>query len=73
MGTIGLNQRERIDTLLYLLAYPQKPVVKTRTIELIHYDEMPAGCNAQVAVIIQLCENYETLITLFIGYVVQWI
>ncbi|RWS29282.1 DNA-directed RNA polymerase III subunit RPC2-like protein [Leptotrombidium deliense] len=50
MGTIGLNQRERIDTLLYLLAYPQKPVVKTKTIELIHFDDMPAGQNAIVAV-----------------------
>ncbi|XP_053200695.1 DNA-directed RNA polymerase III subunit RPC2-like [Panonychus citri] len=50
MGTIGLNQRERIDTLLYLLAYPQRPVVKTKTIELIHFDEMPAGQNAIVAV-----------------------
>lgn len=50
MGTTGLNQRERIDTLIYLLSYPQKPVVKTKTIELIHFDEMPAGQNAMVAV-----------------------
>jgi DNA-directed RNA polymerase III subunit RPC2 len=50
MGTIGLNQRQRIDTLLYLLAYPQRPVVKTKPIELIHYDKMPAGQNAIVAV-----------------------
>lgn len=50
MGTIGLNQRERIDTLMYLVAYPQKPLVKTKTIELIHFDKMPAGQNAIVAV-----------------------
>lgn len=50
MGTIGLNQRQRIDTLLYLLSYPQRPVVKTKPIELIHFDEMPAGANAMVAV-----------------------
>ena len=50
MGTIGFNQRERIDTLIYLLSYPQKPIVKTKTIELIHFDEMPAGQNAMVAV-----------------------
>ena len=50
MGTIGLNQRERIDTLMYLVAYPQKPLVKTKAIELIHFDEMPAGQNAIVAV-----------------------
>lgn len=50
MGTIGLNQRERIDTLMYLISYPQKPLVKTKAIELIHFDEMPAGQNAIVAV-----------------------
>ena len=29
-GTIGYNQRNRIDTLMYLLAYPQAPLVKTK-------------------------------------------
>ena len=50
MGTIGLNQRERIDTLMYLLAYPQRPVVKTKPIELINFDKLPAGQNAIIAV-----------------------
>ncbi|KAI1301803.1 DNA-directed RNA polymerase III subunit RPC2 [Halotydeus destructor] len=50
MGTIGLNQRERIDTLLYLISYPQRPAVQTKTIEIIHFDKMPAGQNAIVAV-----------------------
>ena len=50
MGTIALNQRERIDTLIYNLVYPQKPLVKTRTIELINFEELPAGQNAIVAV-----------------------
>ena len=31
MGTIGMNQRERIDTLMYLIAYPQKPLVKNES------------------------------------------
>lgn len=30
MGTIGYNQRNRIDTLMYLLVYPQRPMVKSR-------------------------------------------
>lgn len=30
MGTIGYNQRNRIDTLMYLLTYPQRPMVKSR-------------------------------------------
>ncbi|KAF4556782.1 DNA-directed RNA polymerase III subunit RPC2-like protein [Elsinoe fawcettii] len=50
IGAIGYNQFSRIDTLLYLLVYPQKPMVKTRTIELIRYDKLPAGQNAIVAV-----------------------
>nr|WCZ58372.1 RNA polymerase III subunit RPC2 [Paratrimastix eleionoma] len=50
MGTIGFNQLKRIDTLLYLLVYPQKPLVKTRTLDLIHFDQLPAGINATVAV-----------------------
>nr|CAD7589432.1 unnamed protein product [Timema genevievae] len=50
MGTIGYNQRNRIDTLLYNIVYPQIPMVKSRTIELINFDKLPAGQNATVAV-----------------------
>ncbi|SPO32397.1 probable DNA-directed RNA polymerase III, 130 KD subunit [Ustilago trichophora] len=49
-GAIAYNQLLRIDTLLYLMVYPQEPMVKTRTIELIGYDKLPAGQNAMVAV-----------------------
>jgi DNA-directed RNA polymerase III subunit RPC2 len=42
--------RNRIDTLLYGLVYPHRPIVKSRTIELIHFEELPAGQNAMVAV-----------------------
>ena len=42
------NQLERMDTLLYLLVYPQRPLVQTRTIELINFDKLPAGQNALV-------------------------
>ncbi|KIL65374.1 hypothetical protein M378DRAFT_1038519 [Amanita muscaria Koide BX008] len=50
IGAIGYNQLNRIDTLLYLSVYPQQPMVKTKTIELIGYDKLPAGQNATVAV-----------------------
>lgn len=50
IGSIGYNQLDRIDTLLYLMVYPHQPMVKTRTIELINYDRLPAGQNATVAV-----------------------
>ncbi|XP_077264151.1 RNA polymerase III subunit RpIII128 [Temnothorax americanus] len=50
MGVIGYNQRNRIDTVMYNLVFPQKPIVKTRAIDLINYDKLPAGENAIVAV-----------------------
>merc|ERR1719334_2983401 len=50
MGTIALNQKKRIDTLMYNLVYPMRPMVKSRTIELINFEELPAGQNAIVAV-----------------------
>eukprot|EP00388_Colpodella_angusta_P000296 GDKJ01001131.1.p1 GENE.GDKJ01001131.1~~GDKJ01001131.1.p1 ORF type:complete len:1201 (+),score=305.88 GDKJ01001131.1:22-3624(+) len=50
MGFIGCNQFTRTDTLLYLLAYPQKQLCKTRTIDLMQFDKMPAGHNASVAI-----------------------
>lgn len=50
IGAIAHNQFIRIDTLLYIMVYPQKPLVKTRAIELIKYDKLPAGQNAIVAV-----------------------
>ncbi|WPH04030.1 DNA-directed RNA polymerase III subunit RPC2 [Acrodontium crateriforme] len=50
IGAIAYNQFTRVDTLLYLMVYPQKPMVSTRTIELVKYDKLPAGQNAVVAV-----------------------
>lgn len=50
IGAIAYNEFRRIDTLLYLMVYPQKPMVKTKTIELIGYDKLPAGQNCMVAV-----------------------
>lgn len=50
IGSIGYNQLGRTDTVLYLMIYPQKPLVKTYTIELTNYDKLPAGQNASVAV-----------------------
>ncbi|KFK41869.1 hypothetical protein AALP_AA2G181600 [Arabis alpina] len=50
MGNIAFNQLNRMDTLLYLLVYPQRPLLTTRTIELVGYDKLGAGQNATVAV-----------------------
>uniref|UniRef100_A0A4W5RDF2 DNA-directed RNA polymerase n=1 Tax=Hucho hucho TaxID=62062 RepID=A0A4W5RDF2_9TELE len=35
---------------MYLLGYPLKPMVKTKTIELIDFEKLPSGQNATVAV-----------------------
>jgi len=50
IGSIGYNQMNRVDTLLLLLVYNQKPMVKTKTIEMINYEKLPAGQNASVAI-----------------------
>ncbi|CEO94374.1 hypothetical protein PBRA_000159 [Plasmodiophora brassicae] len=50
IGAIAYNQHLRIDTLLYLLVYPMRPLCKTRSIELTGYENLPAGHNATVAV-----------------------
>lgn len=50
IGAIAYNQLNRIDTLLYLHCYPQKPMVKSKTIELINFEKLPAGQNATLAV-----------------------
>lgn len=50
MGNIAYNQMNRMDTLLYLLCYPQRPLLTTRTIELVKFDKLGAGQNATVAV-----------------------
>ncbi len=50
IGNIGYNQLIRADTVLYLMIYSQKPLVKTLTIELCNFEKLPAGQNASVAV-----------------------
>lgn len=50
MGAIGINQYERMDGLIYSLVYPQKPMVKSRTLDLVGFDEIPAGQNSVIAV-----------------------
>jgi DNA-directed RNA polymerase III subunit RPC2 len=50
MGTTAMNQYERIDGLLYGLVYPHKPMVKTRVLDLVNFDQVPGGQNASIAV-----------------------
>lgn len=50
MGTIAINQYERMDGLIYSLIYPQKPLVKSRCLDLVNFDNIPGGQNACIAV-----------------------
>ena len=50
IGTIAINQYARFDGLIYTMVYPHKPMVKTRTLDLVNFDNIPAGQNACIAV-----------------------
>lgn len=45
-----MNEYERMDGLIYTLIYPQKPMVKSRTLDLVNFDNIPGGQNACIAV-----------------------
>ena len=50
IGAISMNQYARMDGLIYTMIYPMKPMVKTRTLDLINFDNIPGGQNACIAV-----------------------
>jgi DNA-directed RNA polymerase III subunit RPC2 len=50
MGCVAINMYERMDGLLYSLVYPHKPMVKSRTLDLVNFDSIPGGQNACIAV-----------------------
>ncbi|PXF47951.1 DNA-directed RNA polymerase III subunit RPC2 [Gracilariopsis chorda] len=50
IGAIAYNQHMRTDTLLYLLSYPQRPLVQTKQIPIVGFERLPGGQNASLMV-----------------------
>ena len=61
-GIYTLNYRDRTDTRAHLLHYPQKPIAQTKPMEIMGFNERPAGQNYIVAVLSSNGYNMEDAI-----------
>ena len=50
LGLIAYNMLNRMDTVLYRMIYPHKPIVSTDIAKLTNFEAFPAGINACIAV-----------------------
>ena len=61
-GVYVLNYRDRTDTRGHVLHYPQKPLVSTKPMDVIGYNERPAGQNFVIAILSSIGYNMEDAI-----------
>ena len=69
MSMFALSHLVRADTVTHVLTYPQKPLVSTRTADMMGFSDMPAGINAVVAIACYSGFNQEDSIILNAGAV----
>ncbi|MCG2909029.1 MAG: DNA-directed RNA polymerase subunit B, partial [Stygiolobus sp.] len=62
LGLYAANYQIRTDTRAHLLHYPQKPLVQTRMLNVIGYNDRPAGNNAILAIMSFTGYNMEDAI-----------
>ena len=59
MGIYATNYNERMDKTAYILNYPTRPLVDTRVMNIIKLNEIPSGCNINVAIMTHTGYNQE--------------
>jgi DNA-directed RNA polymerase II subunit RPB2 len=59
MGVYVTNYLERMDKTAYVLNYPTRPLVDTRIMSMIKLNEIPSGCNINVAIMTHTGYNQE--------------